>query len=132
MRLLSLLIVCALASTVGARTVVIETSIEILDDVHFVGTSTQIAPRSLRTIDAVARSLISNPEITKLEVVGYGTDLAASELQQMALGAARARTIMLALEQRGVSAQRLRSRGGANPARPNNPIPMFVIIDRQP
>ena len=91
-----------------------------------------IAPRSLRTIDAIARSLISNPEITKLEVVAYGTDLAATEIQQLALGAARAHAIMLALEQRGVAAQRLRSRGGANPARPNNPIPMFVIIDRQP
>jgi outer membrane protein OmpA-like peptidoglycan-associated protein len=132
MRLFSLLVVCALASTVAARTVVTETSIEILEDVHFVGTSTQIAAPSLRTIDAVARTLISNPEITKFEVVAYGTDLAASELQQLALGAARARTIMLALEQRGVAAPRLRSRGGTNPLHPSNPIPMFLIIDRQP
>jgi OmpA-OmpF porin, OOP family len=132
MRLLSLLFVCALAGAAGARTVVTETSIEILDDVHFVGTSTQIAASSLRTLDAIARSLIGNPEITRLEVVAYGTDLPGNELQQIALGAARARTILLALEQRGVAPQRLQSRGGARPARPTNPIPMFVIIDRQP
>ena len=70
----SLLIVC-IATTIAivtkpepkrGRVVVTDTYVEILDHVRFVGDT--IATPSLRTLDAIADTLIGNPSIQLVEV----------------------------------------------------------------
>jgi outer membrane protein OmpA-like peptidoglycan-associated protein len=130
---LAILILCALAASAtadGGRKVVTDTSIEILDDIHFIGTTTQIAGSSFRMMDAVAATLKGNPEIKRMEVIAFGSDLAGPTLDQVALAQGRARAIVQALQLRGVAPQRLVARGSAHPPRPKNPSPMFLILER--
>jgi outer membrane protein OmpA-like peptidoglycan-associated protein len=131
MRPLVILLVCALAGSAAAdRKVVTDSSIEILDDIHFIGTTHQIAGSSIPMMDAVASTLKANPNIKRMEVVAFGSDLHASTLDQIALAQARARAIVQALQLRGVAAQRLVARGSTHPPRPKNATPMFVILER--
>ncbi len=114
-----------------ARVVVVDTSIEILQPVRFVGTTTELAPASLPTLDAVARTLAANPSITKLEVIGYGSDLAGTPLDQLALGARRARAIVGELVRRGIAPKRLQFSGAPRSPAGADPVPSFVIVDRR-
>lgn len=127
----AVLILCALAGSAHAdRKIVTETSIEILDDIHFIGTTTQIAGSSFPMMKAIADTLKGNPEIKRMEVIAFATDLRGSTLDQVALAQGRARAIVQALQVRGIAPQRLIARGSAHPPRPKNPSPIFLIVER--
>ena len=130
--LTALFIVCALVGSAEARrrVVVVDTSIEILDSIRFVGTTANMTVASLRMVDAVARTLDGNPSITKLEVVAYGSDARTNPLGQIGLGERRAKAIVNALILRGVDPARLVSSGALHPARANDPVPIFLILKR--
>ncbi|MEO8844024.1 MAG: OmpA family protein [Kofleriaceae bacterium] len=130
--LTALWMVCALAGSAAARrrVVVVDTSIEILDSIRFVGTTATMTVASSRMLDAVARTLDGNPSITKLEVIAYGRDARTNALGQIALGERRAKAIVDALVLRGVDPARLVSSGALHPARANDPVPIFLILKR--
>ena len=64
---IALAVVFVLQPAPGRRVVVTDTEIEILDRVRFLGKDT-IATRSLRTLDAMAQTLIGNPSIRLVEI----------------------------------------------------------------
>ena len=128
---LALAVVCALAGNGAARgrVVVVDTTIEILQPVRFVGVTSNVTASSQRMLDAVAESLIGNPSIVKLEVVAYGNDAPVGPPAQIALGERRARSVVGELVRRGVEPARLRASGGLR-QRGNDPGPMFLILER--
>lgn len=129
---IAVLMVCAMVSSAEAkrRVVVVDTSIEILDSIRFVGTTANMTVASSRMLDAVARTLDSNPSITKLEVIAYGNDARTNPLGQIGLGERRATAIVDALILRGVDPARLVSSGALHPAHANDPVPIFLILRR--
>jgi outer membrane protein OmpA-like peptidoglycan-associated protein len=129
---MALCLVCALVGSAeaGRRVVVVDTSIEILDSIRFVGTTANLTVSSAKMLDAVARTLDGNPSITKLGVIGYGSDARTSPLGQIGLGEQRAKAIVNALVLRGVDPSRLVSSGALHPARANDPVPVFLILKR--
>ena len=102
----------------GPRRVVTDTSVEILDQAHFVGM--QIAPASYPTLDAVAATLVGNPSITLLEVDAYAATL------QLADG--RARAYASYLVGKGVAPNRLLPVGNVDA----NERVQLVILKRKP
>jgi outer membrane protein OmpA-like peptidoglycan-associated protein len=128
----ALLMVCALVGNAAARgrVVVVETSVEILEPIRFVGTTATITVASTRMLDAIARSLDGNPSIKKLEVIAYGNDARISPLAQIGLGDRRAKAIVNELILRGVEPTRLVSTGALHPERSNDPVPIFLILKR--
>jgi outer membrane protein OmpA-like peptidoglycan-associated protein len=129
---MAILMMCALVGSAEAkrRVVVVDTSIEILDSIRFVGTTANLTVASSRMLDAVARTLDGNPSITKLEVIAYGSDARTNPLAQIGLGERRAKVIVNALILRGVDPARLVSSGALHPARANDPVPIFLILKR--
>jgi outer membrane protein OmpA-like peptidoglycan-associated protein len=123
---------CALVGSAEARhrVVVVDTSIEILDSIRFVGTTANMTVSSSKMLDAVASTLDGNPSITKMEVIGYGSDARTNPLGQLGLGERRAKAIVNALILRGVDPSRLVASGALHPARANDPAPMFLILKR--
>ena len=93
------------------RVVITETEIEILDTVRFLGTDT-IATRSLRTLDALARTLEGNPSIRLVEV--------------QANSQARADACRTYLIGQGIAPERLATAVIAGD------VAEFLIVDRQP
>ncbi len=63
----ALVAMIALSPRAHRHVVVTDTTVEILDDVTFIGTDT-ISTRSLHTLDMIANTLIGNPSITLVEV----------------------------------------------------------------
>jgi outer membrane protein OmpA-like peptidoglycan-associated protein len=102
----------------GPRRVVTDTSVEILDQVHFAGTT--IAQASYPTLDAVAATLTGNPSITLLEVDAYAPNL------QLADG--RARAYASYLVGKGVAPNRLLPVGNVD----TNERVQLVILKRKP
>ncbi|MFT3698094.1 MAG: hypothetical protein QM831_33440 [Kofleriaceae bacterium] len=121
------------AATAMARghVVVTDTKVEILDDVHWIGTTTTPMVSAQRTFDAVASTLQGNPSI-HLEVVGFGSDLVrGNALMQAGLGKQRADVIVKELVRRGVDPTRLTASGEAKPHNGRlDPVPIFVIVTR--
>ncbi len=112
------------------RVVVVETSIEILDNIEFVPATARLVRSADRTLDAVASTLTNNPSITKVAVQAYGYDLNAKHVAQVALGELRARVVVTALVKRGVSPLRLRAQGFAAPANHKDPKVSFLLVTR--
>ena len=112
----------------AGRRVVTDSKIEILDNIRFVGTTAEIAATSSRMLDAVAETLENNPSIKLLEVRGFGVD---AKHDQLVLGHLRARAVVAALVQRGVSPKRLRASGAARPDHGSDPAPEFLILIRR-
>ncbi len=107
-----------------ARRVVTSTSITILDQIAFIGTSAQIDPVSYPMIDAVVATLDGNPGIRVMEIVVSGND--APPRWQQELGDRRARMIMEYMIHRGADRARLRSRGVPKASQ----VSSFVIVQR--
>jgi len=107
-----------------ARRVVTSTSITILDQIAFVGTSAMIDPISYPMLDAVVATLDGNPSIRVMEVIASGRD-APDRFRQM-LGDRRARMIMEYLISKGADRARLRARGEATAPQ----ISSFLILQR--
>ena len=122
------IVVLAGCSSHGGRVITTDTSIEILDDIHFLGTSATIAPRSYRTIAAAAETLVGNPQLRRIDVEASGADAGFGAL---VLGRARARAIVTTLVAFGVPPSRLRAIGTAELDRHGKPAgPAFVIAER--
>lgn len=107
-----------------SRRVVTSTSITILDQIAFIGASSQIDPISYPMLDAIVATLDGNPSIRVMEVVVSGNDAPARWQQE--LGDRRARMIMEYLIHRGADRARLRARGVPKAQQ----VSSFVILQR--
>jgi outer membrane protein OmpA-like peptidoglycan-associated protein len=87
-----------------------ENEIIILEKIYFATDSAEILPRSFPIVDAVAATLIGNPQITLVEIQGHADERGADDYN-LRLTADRAASVVQALGQRGVSLSRLRSAG---------------------
>ena len=90
--------------------VIEDSSIAILDRVFFERGSAQINARSLPIVDAVAATLIYNPQVSRIEVQGHTSD---EETQGETLSNERAASVVEALVQRGVPRFQMAARGYA-------------------
>ena len=124
-----LLLLGGLATAGPRRRVVVDTHIEILDPIRFVGTTPTIAASSTRMLDAMAETLNGNPSLRLLEIRAFGND---APVDQLVLGERRARAIVSALVRRGVAPGRLRAAGAARPDHGNDPGPQVLILQRAP
>ncbi|MDQ3368513.1 MAG: hypothetical protein M3680_24055 [Myxococcota bacterium] len=93
------------------RVVVTSTEVELLEEVRFVGCAT-LAPASLRTLDAVASTLVGNPSLRLVEV--------------QARSVRRARVVIDHLVARGVERERLVAGTTASD------VTGFVLLDSAP
>ena len=113
--------------TEAKRTVVTSTDIELLDPIGFLPTTDAIEPRSIRTLDAIAQTLVANTSIVLVEVQAFAPDALADVRARLA--ADRARVIVDELVARGVARNRLTPEGYAT-LPPGNPkgAPLFVVV----
>ncbi len=92
------------------KVIVEDTQIVILDKIYFATDSAEILSKSFPIIEAVAATLIGNPQITLVEIQGHA-DERGGDAYNIRLTKARAASVVDALVTRGVSADRLRSGG---------------------
>lgn len=106
------------------RRVVTSTSITILDQIAFLGPTSELDPVSYPMLDAVVATLDGNPSIRVMEVVVSGND--APVRWQQELGDRRARMIVDYMIHRGADRARLRARGVPKASQ----VSSFVILER--
>jgi OOP family OmpA-OmpF porin len=87
-----------------------ENNIRILQAINFETNSAQILPESLPIVEAVAATLRANPQITRIQVQGHA-DERGNDDHNLQLTRDRAASVMRALVERGVEAERLSSAG---------------------
>jgi outer membrane protein OmpA-like peptidoglycan-associated protein len=87
-----------------------ENEIIILEKIYFATDSAEILERSFPIVDAVAATLVGNPQMTMIEVQGHADERGADDYN-IRLTADRAASVVQALAQRGVDGSHLRSAG---------------------
>lgn len=87
-----------------------DNEIIILEKIYFATDSAEILPKSFPIVDAVAATMVGNPQITLVEIQGHADERGADEYN-LRLTSDRAASVRQALIQRGVDAKRLRSAG---------------------
>jgi outer membrane protein OmpA-like peptidoglycan-associated protein len=87
-----------------------DNSLIILDKIYFETNSAQILSRSNAILDAVAATLLGNPQIRLIEVQGHA-DERGNDQHNLQLTQDRAASVVEALVQRNVPRDRLRSAG---------------------
>jgi OOP family OmpA-OmpF porin len=87
-----------------------ENNIVILEKIYFETDSAEIQKRSYPIIDAVAATLIGNPQIAMIEIQGHADERSSDEYN-VRLTRDRAAAVLEALVQRGVDRRRMRSAG---------------------
>lgn len=87
-----------------------ENQILILEKIYFETDSAEIQQRSYPIIDAVAATLIGNPQISLFEIQGHADERSSDEYN-VRLTRDRAAAVLEALNQRGVDRRRMRSAG---------------------
>jgi OOP family OmpA-OmpF porin len=87
-----------------------ENQIVILEKIYFETDSAEIQKRSYPIIDAVAATLIGNPQIQLIEIQGHADERSSDEYN-IRLTRDRAAAVLQALVQRGVDPGRMRSGG---------------------
>jgi OOP family OmpA-OmpF porin len=87
-----------------------ENQIVILEKIYFETDSAEIQKRSYPIIDAVAATLIGNPQISLIEIQGHADERSSDEYN-IRLTRDRAAAVLEALVQRGVDRYRMRSGG---------------------
>jgi len=90
--------------------VIEENQLIILDKIYFATDSAEILAKSFPIVDAVAATLIGNPQITLIEIQGHADERGADDYN-IRLTADRAASVRQALAQRGVDMGRTRSAG---------------------
>ena len=90
--------------------IVTENSILILEKIYFETDSAEIQERSFPIIEAVAATLIGNPQILFLEIQGHADERSSDEYN-VRLTTDRAAAVLEALVARGVTRDHLRSAG---------------------
>ncbi|WP_428263580.1 OmpA family protein [Haliangium sp.] len=92
------------------RVVVTDISIDILDKVYFEYNSDVIQKKSYGILDAVAATLIGNPDISLVEIQGH-TDARGSDSYNLRLSDRRAKSVRRYLIDKGVAPDRLTATG---------------------
>lgn len=92
------------------QVVVEEGQIRILQAINFETNSARILPASIPIVEAVARTLIGNPQIRLVQVQGHA-DERGNDDNNLRLTQDRARSVVEALVERGVDRGRLHSAG---------------------
>ncbi|MFT4628207.1 MAG: outer membrane protein OmpA-like peptidoglycan-associated protein, partial [Myxococcota bacterium] len=92
------------------RVEVTKEKIVILDKVYFETAKAIIKPASFALLDEVARTILDNPDIGRVEVAGH-TDSQGSDSYNQGLSQDRAASVRRYLMDKSVSADRLLSRG---------------------
>jgi OOP family OmpA-OmpF porin len=87
-----------------------ENEIIILEKIYFATDSAEILPKSFPIVDAVAATMVGNPQITLVEIQGHADERGTDEYN-IRLTSDRAASVRQALIQRSVDASRLRSAG---------------------
>jgi OOP family OmpA-OmpF porin len=87
-----------------------ENEIIILEKIYFATDSAEILPKSFPIVDAVAATMIGNPQITRVEIQGHADERGADDYN-IRLTSDRAASVRQAMIQRGVDANHLRSAG---------------------
>jgi OOP family OmpA-OmpF porin len=87
-----------------------ENEIIILEKIYFATDSAEILAKSFPIVDAVAATLVGNPQIVLIEVQGHADERGADDYN-LRLTSDRAASVRQALIQRGVDDQRIRSAG---------------------
>lgn len=88
-----------------------DTSLEILDKIYFETNKAIIkGESSFQVLDAVAATMIGNPDILLLEIQGH-TDIRNTEDYNLKLSQDRAEAVRAYLIEKGVEAERLKARG---------------------
>jgi OmpA-OmpF porin, OOP family len=87
-----------------------ENEIIILEKIYFATDSAEILPKSFPIVDAVAATMIGNPQITLVEIQGHADERGTDEYN-IRLTSDRAASVRQALIQRGVDSNHLRSAG---------------------
>ncbi len=90
--------------------VIEENQIVILEKIYFETDSAEIQRRSYPIIDAVAATLIGNPQISLIEIQGHADERSSDEYN-VRLTRDRAAAVLEAIVQRGVDRRRMRSAG---------------------
>ncbi|MCB9743424.1 MAG: OmpA family protein [Alphaproteobacteria bacterium] len=103
------------------RVVVTTEKIEILEKVYFDVNKATIKPVSFGILDDVAKVLVDNPDITKVEVAGH-TDSDGSETANQRLSQSRVESVVKYLASKGVDESRLVAKGygESQPIAPND------------
>jgi outer membrane protein OmpA-like peptidoglycan-associated protein len=96
------------------RTVVTETSIEILEGISFVGNTAQVAPEATRILDAIAESLAGNSNILLVEVRGHSDWAERDRVRRAELSIERAEAVIAELVHRGIAPARLQPYGASD------------------
>ncbi len=96
--------------------VVSESSLRILDIVRFDAGSDHIRRESVALLEAVAQTLVHNPQITRVRIEGHADpgESAGSHGSHERLATARARAVFTSLVAHGVPAERLVLRGAVD------------------
>ncbi|MGE0789542.1 MAG: OmpA family protein [Sandaracinaceae bacterium] len=99
--------------------VISESSITILDQIYFASRSSAVNARQAPILDAVAATLLGNPDVTRVTIEGH---TARNEPNALALSRARAQTVLDELVRRGVLASRftVAAMGAEQPVDPRN------------
>jgi len=84
--------------------------IVILDKVFFVTAKDTIISKSFPVLDAVAQTLLDNPQILKIQVDGH-TDSRGDEALNQGLSEKRAAAVVRYLKKKGIAGNRLTSKG---------------------
>lgn len=95
------------------RVVTTSSSIEILDQITFIGNTAELSPTSYRTLDHVAQTLIANPSILELEVRGHSDSL-LHPTERAELARKRAEVVAAYLVAHGVAASRVTTYGASD------------------
>lgn len=90
--------------------VIEDDEIIILEKIYFATDSAVILPKSFPIVDAVAATLLGNPQIRLIEIQGHA-DERGSDAYNIRLTGDRAASVRQALIQRGVDEKRIRSAG---------------------
>lgn len=90
--------------------VIEENQIIILEKIYFATNSAEILAKSFPIVDAVAATMIGNPQITFVEIQGHA-DERSTDQYNIDLTRDRAASVVQALVERGVAPNRLRSAG---------------------
>ena len=98
------------------RTIITETSIELLEPIGFVGNTAEIDPASHRILAAIADTLKGNPSILLVQVRGHSDSTGRPAFRADVAGR-RAQAVMDELVAQGVEADRLEIYGASDSER---------------
>lgn len=98
------------------RTVITETSIELLEPIRFIGNTADLDPASRKTLAAIAETLKGNPSLLLVQVRGH-SDSTGHPAFRADVAGRRAQVVMEQLIANGVDSDRLEVYGASDSER---------------